>query len=1121
MSNFILDFLQGAAKPFEQIGSAVEHTPQMLAADVSNNPVAQRNTQQQTFGTTNQGQIARDIIGSTAQIGLDVAAPGAAKAIEAPIAEGVGGLAGRAIGSATAGAALGGAQNVAAGATQGQSGKKLALDFLQGAELGGVTGGAVPLAGAAIKDVANSGVLQDQTGGGNPLSDEAANKVAKSEDPNEIKKTLEKEVGPNVARDVAPTLASQTKDPNIVQGVVKNDMQSKLNPNISSQNVPSPAPLPIEPPTPTSDINTPAQVAEQGTAEEQSLFQSANQTPEAFLNAPGENTTNTHLNTLGAQQDLQHVLNTGGTVTDALNKYMESSGATYKQAQEAYQRATSGDSGIPLNKSQINASLNPRFEEGSNLIKPVAEGDIEAPINNATTATNAVKREGEQAKTLVNNLSDKDAALLNQLRDKTPQQIADLAANQADKPSDFIEAANAVKQYDDLTQGIGSGGLNMQVAYRQNHFLTRYVQKIGSNNPEDVSGVNLPNKPGQGFSRGNLTDEELQQYGYERSFDNFKDELAHDIDVKSGQVKQLALAKGFEEAHPGQIKIGTIGADQTGVYKQLQIPGGGKISLPAAIADEINKRAPAPEVTNKAANIYDTANSELKAVKLGGGLFHSFNVAGSYIGQQLVSGKLFTPQGMSDAGHVIAATFSPKYMAQRMSELDQSGILRAADLGGLEYNRFGISQDVGAQGKIGEAPVLKQLHELTFGRQIPMMKLVTLQQKLTDAGIDPKNMSTEDAQYATKMSKQINKEFGGMNRAIQGLTPRQFRVVSRALLATDYTESQLKTLADAFTKGGTDGNLARQVVFGKALLFAGAATALGAAGGEFKGQPPSKIAEDIIYKSINPQFKFGNYNVGLPETQASEFIKPIAQTAGNISQGKNAMNPTKDFFTARAAAVPSELEQLATNRNFSGQPIYGHDYYGRPVSPGETAGNLAAGVLPIPASQAESTIAGNQNIPAAIANTVGFHVSPTYNPQYAPIEGQTYLQELQASGATPQRVQADTQFFDLVGGLSKQKTKTSNAVQTAINQGDEAKAHQEAAQYNQKLLQALKPWITSGGAQYLDPLLQGYLMNTAIINPGKLVRTARTNLKNNPTAYGGTLASSPLAAQAQTSAKKG
>lgn len=144
------------------------------------------------------------------------------------------------------------------GLNPGQIAEGAAGSALLGGTIGAVSGG-IPLKG-------------NEQGGINNPSDqfrpEDLQKLAKSDDPKEIEKTLEPVTGPVVAKEISAAVAT-TDDP----AIVKNEIDNALNSKVASA---------IPPPSPTDNINTPAQVAQQANVE----------TPpsesKSFMNTPGE-----------------------------------------------------------------------------------------------------------------------------------------------------------------------------------------------------------------------------------------------------------------------------------------------------------------------------------------------------------------------------------------------------------------------------------------------------------------------------------------------------------------------------------------------------------------------------------------------------------------------------------------------------------------------------------------------------------------------------------------------------------------------------------------------------------------------------------------------------------------
>lgn len=1124
----VLDWLgqeaQGFASPFEDlIQTDIVNPAREEMARVTGNQQAYQNARAEQRQLLQPRRLASNI----AQVGLDIAAPGiagaAGRAVEGalPAATSLGGkIAAGAAKGAVEGAAVGGPQGVAQGVGTNQplSAKNLTLDFLQGAkggaEFGSAVGGAVPAVGAAITNrtpLNQVGAVGKDVS--NIVDDATASKLAKSADPAEIQKTLEPITGPAVAKDTADAI-SRTNDPNVVKNIVKNDLTKKL-------------PIPSGAPTPEEQ----SLFATAPNGEQESLFQSGNQlspqdinkepttqpapaTQRPFLNAPGEEPQTSHVTSAAALQGAQDVFNSGGTVDEALNHYMQQTDANIGEAKDALSKLIGNADPQLLQKGNINAKLNPRFTEGSKIVSDVQAGDHERAIKNSQTVYNSVVRAGNQALAEIDKLSPHDLQLMDRLRSTTPKELA----NEAQDKAQFLKAANATKAANDLNQGIGSGLLGQDVPYRQNYGAPLLLDNSQEGQAATQAAIaKLKTSPGYSKGRFFKDYDEAQSFGAKRQFGDFRDDFAYDMSRRAHDLAGLTLNKGLEEAYPGQVKNGVIGATPEGTYRQLGIPGGSRISLPKAIADEINKRAPAPDATGMLKG-YDTLNAGLKNIKLAGGGFHSINVAGSFIGHQLLSGKAFTDPGASV--DVFKATFSDKAMQSLTKTMDDQGYLRAFDQFGLKYGPGETAADVEAKGKLANIPILKQMHQAVFDRQIPYMKMRIMQQKMDAAGIKPGDMSPEQLQQGAKIAKELNQAFGGMNRAIQGLTPSQFKVVSRGLLATDYTEGQLRTLIDAVKKGGLDGNLARQIVMGKALLFAGLATAAGAAGGEFKGKNPQQIAGDILHKLINPEFQMGGYTVALPETQLSEFTKPEASAVSNAMNGKKWQTPIENFAKARLAALPSETFQLANNKDFYGNPMFGSDYYGRPISAASAATNIASGFTPVPVNQAIQAAKGEESPAAAVSNVAGLRATPTYDLSYAPIAGQTYVEQLKQAGANQDQLTRDTQFYSLVGQLASARKQALNKAIADVSKKDAQAAQKDIASYNKKLAEKLQPWIQSGGPKYFDSVLMQQLQS-AMISLGTVNKQARFSTKSNPTAYGLPVTAGSTNTQAVSSAKQG
>jgi hypothetical protein len=934
----------------------------------------------------------------------------------------------------------------------------------------------------------------------NLLTDNQLLKLSQSNDPNEIEKELGPVTGPVVAQKIAPAVALST-DAHGISNIVDNSVNQHVAPAVSSENVQSPAPVSpiasLPPVTDTSDVNTPQQVAGQASAEEQSLLNS--QPEPSFMAGPGEEPTGepSHVSKAGVMQGMQDILNKGGTSDEALNHYFENVPA--RAPGEAQQALDQVINSAGVDKSKINAKLNPQYQ---NVDFPQATTK-DAAVLNGQYANNKVVQAGQPALDSMQNLDEHDMELTRHLKG----QDAALVINQAHDPEAFGKTAQALKQYNDYTQAAGAQ-LGQDIPYRQNYGL-----RTPYNPPEEAQGQvgDAKNPENASYTNQRIynTHEEALANGEVPKNATAIEDLQNDISQRAHDQSQLALAKGLEQAYPGQVKIINDGKIPNG-YHQLLIPNGDKIFMPTDIANEINTRQMAGQSTG-ALGKNDQINAAGKNLELGGGLFHGFNTGGIFAGQQLASGKLFS--NPSATANVVKNLLSDNATKDYMSELGKEGtfddnhsVINAADAAGLNYSNassdIGKPGDKGLVGKIASIPGLKQIHQSIFERQIPTMMMETFRQKTQ--GLDVFG-NAADREQAIKIAKGINQEYGHLNRDIQGLTPKQFKLASRVMLAADYQEGQIKTLAAAFNPknfGTAEGRLAREAVFGKALVFGGLATLGGAAGGDFKGDNAKQTALAIMNKAINPSFDVAGYKVGLPATQISNVAKPVEESIASAKKGEGIAAGPEDFASSHAAFLPSKAEEFGTNKNFEGNPIYGKDYFGRPISGASVAENALSGIAPIPLAQTAQTATGNQSVGAAIANTVGLNASPQYNLNYAPVAGQTYVQELQDTPGVPKaKVQAATQFFDLLGQGSKNKSKTIDAAEKAIIAKNPQKADQIINNYNQQLIKTLMPWAKSGGTNYLDPtMLQ--LLQTAEVTYKKANENVSYDVKTNPTAYG-------------------
>lgn len=627
----------------------------------------------------------------------------------------------------------------------------------------------------------------------------------------------------------------------------------------------------------------------------------------------------------------------------------------------------------------------------------------------------------------------------------------DELSSRAENPKQVREVLGLMKQGYDFRQAadthFSQAGLQKGVPYRGNY----QPLMVDMSHPESaakMASIDPEYSPGYANPRNIPDYATLDALGIARKNANVLADFHDAMGMAAGAHGRLALTKGLQEAYPGQVGIGEIPrdlADNGKPYTQLKINGGQTLSLPKDIADKINARAPYEyQDGTRGAMLkrYDSANAGLKYLELGGGFFHGFTEALNFLGQTVADPKnailhpLETTRGVA---RVISSIVSPRVANKAMQGFTDRGVMDNANLAGLKIMPKEILGDVNvsAVDRLKAGNPIKMIHDSVFQREIPMAKL-TMFEKATK-GLDPN--VPEDVMKMRQAATAINHVYGGLDRSVDGMTPQTAKILSRAVLATDFTEAKFRTMQDALTKGGVQGKLARQAVIGKTLVAAvPGLVALGAAG---QLKTPDQIGQAIIDQIIDPNVRTDFKTKGgipktakLPATFVSEFtriIKPI------FDEGQpDKLAGIKDYASGRLAALPQKAEALVTNR----------DHFGNPIivgNAGKTAANLASLVAPIPVSQGVKVASKQQSGAEAALNTLGFKVTAdTNNPVMRGMAYQTSI----VNGLDNQTKQ---QWLKIHGKLTDDN---GNPVTTILptDSGDKASAYLA----NPKLVEADK-----------------------------------------------------------------
>jgi hypothetical protein len=592
--------------------------------------------------------------------------------------------------------------------------------------------------------------------------------------------------------------------------------------------------------------------------------------------------------------------------------------------------------------------------------------------------------------------------------------------------------------------------------------------------------------------------------------------------AKSDHGKQ-AIKLALEQAHPGvKIGNGQIGYDAgTGVtYKALTMPGAKGLSAPESIADFYNRRAN-PEVPKdifgiklKDGNIvpvrdneiiqqlkatggqlvdpatgkslhsnivsralrsaekhpvgaYDTINANLKYSILGGGTFHAVTTAGSVAGQQVmraVAHPLQIPGMIGDNVKLAIGTLSKASHETQMADYVATGQKGFADMVGVITRAKDILGDANVNWldkvKDSSANPIKAIHDMVFDRQIPEAKMMILKQSMLSKfkGMDFHAPTAEQVAYGRDVASAVN-NLGGINRAVEGLSPKVAKNLSRVLLATDFTEGKFRILGNAVTSLGPKGNIARQMIVGKSLLFAIPGLTAMTVAGKLDWNNGDEVRQAIWNQLMDPSIPVDekgsanktnpngtNQAIHFPSTYLSELGKILKPALDPLSPNK--FQGAIDYATNRSAAAIGVGSRLIQNKDFFGNPIYGQDANGNDMTPLQVAGNVANQVSPIPLVQGAKTVLNGQNIRDSALNTLGLRVSNDAN---------------SASGIHSAAV---NDFYNTWGMAQSAKSKVVKQINALVASGNTSQAVRKAEEHNATIEGRLKPFKDKYSSHY-------------------------------------------------------
>lgn len=533
-------------------------------------------------------------------------------------------------------------------------------------------------------------------------------------------------------------------------------------------------------------------------------------------------------------------------------------------------------------------------------------------------------------------LNDHDQELADQLRNHSISELADKADDRHDFQA-YAMRAKDIEDYIHATRGIADPG--DLTPYRQNYGAGF---NLATEKGDTVSEMEALGQDPHALARHYSTYEELKDAtGLDRATANFHEDLGNDVGRAQNSIANHSLVRGLNQAFgDGSASYGERTRVATTQLKDFP-----NVFADKRVADRINSRAAYEYNTDKigsALKYADKTNSAMKNIKLSVGGFHNIN--------EMLNQASLNPTGVGDASKALV---NSDYFRARMNEWDHNGTMEKALHSGLT---IGAGDEFKAG--LNKLPVIHQAHEALFGRQIPFSKMQVFERYTKNLDLN----NPEEYDQMRGVARGINNTFGGINRLVDGLNPVRMKQLSRAVLAEDYNEGQIRTLLTAFDPRKittTEGRMARQVVAGRASILALPGVTQGIVTGKI-GNNPEEIAKFVGNQLVNP-------TVQTPFKTKSGIPKQIDLVAGIVNKADRALAPVFNKNNPnKLSGAESELSgNLSPAASLAEEEKNNSDYYGNPMhgqglNAAEDIGQLVNASAPIPFTPGARALEGTR-----------------------------------------------------------------------------------------------------------------------------------------------------------------
>lgn len=898
---------RGLVHPFSTFGSAVAHVPQTVYREVQNKPIG--SIQQSVFGTQDQGNIAKQIIGDTATIGLTAAAPGISR------------FAGDVAGSVFPNLASKGAINALR--FGGGVGDTAAGRLLTNTAIRAPITASLPTriaTGALANQALNTGFgVAGQVGSGQKVNIGQAAKQALGPTAigigselaphaiNAIKNNPLNEVGA-VGKDVKmPESNKPISNPNLKEyyDAKIGELKSMDGHNVSmnketgvrtTDNSSVYSKLYANRGRPPTNQDYVDYIHEQNMAgkpvgfadkSEVALYknllkESASKNPPTPVSAVGKNIPeqpNLNKGAFSAKDranlDKQIAAEKAKipTPTGVPTKPPETANLTQAQRQNLINNDA-------LQQTKNKVEINP------------AVGNTKGAVAQATGIADELRSRLDRAASLASKLNSHDQALLSERADKN-------VSIKPNNPEAFAKASAAHSDAFDysLAAQRAAGGTTLRFGGGNYHplYLEATTAKM------DALGIPQADRIQKGKFTG-FQDTTRKYRGYTDAgkvgLKPLNSSPVEDIKMYNQKsaipIRNATLRAALEKSNPGEVTATGMGVGRDG--KPFRQAAGA--NLPFNVSENVDKnlnnfkRAYVPESTAGKVALEGTekVNAGAKRALWFGSLFHYPNELKNFVGS-----NLFHP--------VVVAKGVGRAVVSATSNEGWNGILDRART--TKVNGTSVLEGARAMGV--ELPGNSRLNRVTSAYSL------TQAEAALQKGIDPNSVEGVNA------GRLINKIAGQKNAAVQGSNPTIDRIVSAGAAAPKWTPSQLKLVIDAFTKPGigrfTEGGGARNVLLGARALEAG--LAIGGSAALAGRLPTAKEAQQQAGLSLNnpvPNVQLNSKN-SKGEGQVMNFPTDPTGLAVGL-----ATNPGH-FLQSRFSPGLSFATKVATNKNWNDQPL--------------------------------------------------------------------------------------------------------------------------------------------------------------------------------------------------------